>query len=146
VSQRDFAPPGSEATAAYWSATRSRTLVLQRCRDCGRLVHHPREACPFCLSLDLAWHGSAGEGTIHAVSVHHRAFEAMDQEDCPYVVAFIDLDDGVRFLSNVVGPGRLGAAVGDRVRLSWIPVADGYHLPVFELAGTSALTGSAGAP
>ncbi|MEV8434873.1 Zn-ribbon domain-containing OB-fold protein [Streptomyces chartreusis] len=133
MSQSDFLPPERPGTAPYWDATRSRRLLLQRCRACGQLIHHPREACPHCLAQDFVWEESTGRGSVHAVSVHHRPFEVMTTQDCPYVVAFVDLDDGVRFLSDIVGPDRETAAVGDRVRLVWKPVAGGCHLPLFEL-------------
>ncbi|MEU9706704.1 OB-fold domain-containing protein [Streptomyces sp. NPDC047981] len=137
MNQTDFLPPSRPATAPYWEATRSRSLVLQRCQVCASLVHHPREACPNCLGQEFSWEPSTGTGSIHAVSVHHVPYGVMTRADCPYVVAFIDLDDGIRFLSNIVGPRRLSAAVGDRVRLTWKPVADGYHLPLFELEATA---------
>lgn len=128
-----FVPRTAEVTRPYWEATRERRLLLQRCRSCGRLVHHPREACPACLGLDLDWVESAGTGVVHARSVHQRPFEAMTKADCPYVVAFVDLDDGVRFLSNIVGAERQSVVVGDRVQLAWEPIGAGLHLPVFEL-------------
>ncbi|MEU8825361.1 OB-fold domain-containing protein [Streptomyces sp. NPDC048636] len=137
MSQTDYLPPARPATAPYWEATRSRVLVLQRCRACGLLIHHPREACPNCLGQDFAWQASTGRGVVHAVSVHHRPFEVMGPEECPYVVAFVELDEGVRFLSNIVGADRLAAAAGDRVRLVWKPVAEGYHLPVFAREDTT---------
>jgi uncharacterized OB-fold protein len=129
--QSDFTPSPSEATQPYWDATKEQRLVLQRCESCDRYVHHPREACPSCLGAELSWVQATGSGTIHALSVHTVPFEAMGKEDCPYVVAFIDLDEGVRFLSNVVGEARTEARAGDRVQLAWQPVQSGYHLPVF---------------
>ncbi|MFD5574485.1 Zn-ribbon domain-containing OB-fold protein [Streptomyces cadmiisoli] len=137
MSQTDFLPPDRPATAPYWDATRSRTLLLQRCGPCGQLIHHPREACPRCLAQDFVWGASTGRGSVHAVSVHHRPFEVMDAGECPYVVAFVDLDEGVRFLSNIVGADRLTASPGDRVRLVWKPVAGGHALPQFEVDRTA---------
>jgi uncharacterized OB-fold protein len=135
VSQADFRPRPTDATGPYWAGTRERRLLLQWCADCGRFVHHPREACPGCLGTNLTWRESRGGGAVHALSVHHRPFEAMGPEDCPYVVAFVDLDEGVRFLANLVGAAPESFAVGDRVALTWTPVADGYHLPAFRPAG-----------
>jgi uncharacterized OB-fold protein len=129
--QADFTPTPSETTQPYWDGTKERRLVLQRCEACDRFVHHPREACPSCLGSELSWTEVSGGGTIHALSVHTVPFEAMGKEDCPYVVAFIELDEGPRFLSNVVGPTRTEARAGDRVELTWQPVQSGYHLPVF---------------
>jgi uncharacterized OB-fold protein len=131
MSRRDFVPRISEVTRPYWEATRRQELVLQQCRRCGKLVHHPREACPHCLSRELDWVTSTGTGTVHARSIHYRPFEAMGADDCPYVVAFIDLDHGVRFLSNLVGEDRETIAPGSRVELGWEPIGEGYHLPVF---------------
>jgi uncharacterized OB-fold protein len=135
VSQSEFRPKPTDATGPYWAATRDRRLVLQWCPSCAAYVHHPREVCPRCLGRVLEWRESAGAGTVHAMSVHHRPFEAMSAEDCPYVVAFVDLDEGVRFLANLVDAPPDSHAVGDRVALTWVPVADGYHLPAFRPAG-----------
>lgn len=129
--QSEFVPSTTGPTRPYWEATRGRRLVLQRCDGCGRLVHHPREACPSCLGQDFTWIDSHGHGTIHAMSVHHRPFEAMGTDDCPYVVAFIDLDDGVRFLSNIVDADPAVLRAGDPVDLTWRAIGDGYNLPVF---------------
>jgi uncharacterized OB-fold protein len=135
--QSDFTPTPSAATQPYWDGTKEQKLLLQRCEGCDRYIHHPREACPTCLGTELSWAQVPGTGTIHALSVHTVPFEAMSKEDCPYVVAFIDLDEGVRFLSNIVGPDRTEARAGDRVELSWQPVQSGYHLPVFAATSES---------
>jgi uncharacterized protein len=133
VTQSDYRPPSNMVTETFWEATHDRRLLLQRCRDCALPVHHPREACPRCLGQDLDWFECEGRGVLHAVSVHHRPFEVMDRTECPYVVALVDLDEGVRFLADLVGPGSLDAAAGDRVELTWKQVADGFHLPMFVL-------------
>ena len=135
MTQSDYRPPRKPLTEPFWAATRDRRLLLQRCEDCDLPVHHPREACPRCLGQNLGWFESTGQGAVHAVSVHHRPFEVMDATECPYVVAFVDLDDGVRFLANLIGSGSREASAGDRVELTWKPIADGLHLPMFVLAG-----------
>jgi uncharacterized OB-fold protein len=137
MSQADFTPKPTDGTGPYWEATKERRLVLQWCPRCSRYVHHPREACPGCLGTELEWVESVGCGAVHAASVHHRPFEVMSMEDCPYVVAFIDLDEGVRFMSNIVGDDAVSVRTGDRVELVWRPVAEGYHLPVFRITASS---------
>jgi uncharacterized protein len=134
MSRRNFIPQPSAATGPYWRATREQQLLLQFCPSCERYVHHPKEVCPHCLTRRLEWRESAGRGKLHAFSVHHRPFEVMEQADCPYVVAFVDLDEGVRFLSNVVGAHPKRLSVGASVSLSWTAVGGGYYLPVFTLA------------
>lgn len=134
MSAQVFVPRPTDATGPYWDATRDHKLVLQYCPRCEEFVHHPREACPGCLGREFRWVESTGRGTVHAFSVHHRPFEAMSADDLPYIVAFIDLEEGVRFLSNIIGVDPAAVAVGHRVNLTWRAVGEGYHLPVFEPA------------
>lgn len=127
-----FVPSPHPNVAPYWEATKEQRLVIQRCSGCRRLIHHPREACPTCLDQDMDWVESTGAGTVHAISVHHRPFGTMTAEDCPYVVVFVDLDEGVRVLSNLIGADAATAQVGDRVELAWRPAGEGFHLPQFQ--------------
>ena len=127
-----FEPPVSEAAGPFWDATRQERLVLPWCTSCERAIWYPREVCPGCLGTDLEWRPAGGEGVVYACTVEHksqtRALEA------PYVVALVELDEGVRLLSNVVGCPPEQVAVGDRVRVTWEPLSDGRRLPLFEPA------------
>lgn len=123
-------PPVSPTTEPFWEATRSGTLLLQWCRTCDAPVFYPREVCPRCLGTELEWRPAAGTAVVHSWTVEHRPQGAFGTE--PYVIALVDLDEGVRMMTNVVGcdPGEV--AVGMAVRLCWAPLADGRRLPQFE--------------
>jgi len=125
-------PPSSPLTEPFWDATRDRRLLLQWCRACEQAIFYPRESCPQCLSDDLEWREAAGTGTVYAVSVQHRAGPGRDEADGPYAVALVDLPEGVRLMTNVVGGAPDEVAVGQPVRVHWHPLADGRHLPFFE--------------
>ena len=73
----------------------------------------------------------AGTGTVYAVSVQYRPGTPQMRDRTPYAVALIDLDAGVRVMSNVMGDPE-AVAVGDRVDATWEPLSDGRHLLVFE--------------
>jgi uncharacterized OB-fold protein len=77
----------------------------------------------------LRWEQLSGNGVVYAVSVHHRAALPALADKVPYSVVLVDLDEGVRLMSNVFGPAP---AVDDRVTLAWVPLDDGRNLPVFE--------------
>lgn len=117
-------------TQPFWEATKNHELRYQVCDDCGGVVFHPRRHCTHCLSLNLSWRTSAGEGTIYTYSVvrqtYHPAFKAL----LPYVVAWVDLDEGFRMLSNVVGIASEAISVGQRVRVEWEEHGE-VALPVF---------------
>ncbi|OBH82548.1 DNA-binding protein [Mycobacterium scrofulaceum] len=119
----------SLVSAPFWDATRRRELTAQRCESCARLVWYPRFACPHCGGAALVWEKLSGDGVVYAVSVHHRAALPALADKVPYSVVLVDLDEGVRMMSNVFGPPP---AVGDRVTVVWVPLEDGRNLAVFE--------------
>jgi len=119
-------PPVGEAAEPFWEATRDERLILQWCTACEQPVWYPREVCPTCLGDTLEWRDSSGQGAVYACTVEHKA-------EPPYVVALVELDEGVRLLSNVVGSPPDQVAIGDRVTVTWEPLSDGRNLPLFEL-------------
>lgn len=92
-------PAPAEVFAAGVS---ERRLRYQRCDDCGRAVFYPRVLCPFCGSLSLRWLDSGGRGSIYAQTW-------VATRDGGYSVALIDLDEGFRMMSSVLGaePGLI---------------------------------------
>jgi uncharacterized protein len=125
-----FEPPISEVAEPFWDATRQGRLLLQWCTACARPVWYPREVCPRCLGSTFEWREIRGRGVVYACTVEHKA--QTRALEAPYVVALVELDEGVRLLSNVVGRPPEQVAVGDRVRVTWEPLSDGRRLPLFE--------------
>jgi uncharacterized protein len=129
-----FEPPVSEASTVFWDATRQRRLVLPWCTSCERPFWYPREVCPRCLGGAIEWRDASGNGVVHALSVQHRPGPMRDPAAGPYVVALVDLAEGVRIMTNIVGCEPDAANVGMAVRVTWQPLADGRHLAQFEPA------------
>lgn len=130
-----FEPPESDAAAGFWAATRERRLVLQWCLDCERPVHFPRDACPRCLGEELEFRAASGNGTVYAASLMAKPANPSMAGREPYVVALVDLDEGVRMMTNLVGAEPEASRVGLRVRVAWEPLTDGRNLPLFEPQG-----------
>lgn len=123
-------PEPSAVSTPFWTATEKRQLVMQRCESCDQLVWYPRFVCPHCGGFSLRWEELSGNGVVYAVSVHHRAAHVAFAERVPYSVVLVDLDEGVRMMSNVFGSPP---TVGDAVSIGWLPLDDGRNLPIFEL-------------
>jgi len=118
-------------TEAFWEATKNHELKYQVCDDCGGIVWHPRRHCTHCTSLNLSWKSSKGEGTVYTFSIVRQNYFPAFRERIPYVIAWIDLDEGFRMLSNVVGiDDATTVHCGQRVRVEWLD-QDGLALPAF---------------
>lgn len=108
-----LSPTVSPDTAFFWDGLREHRLLIQRCTSCGLLRHPPRPMCPACNALGHDTVESSGRATVHSfVMPHHPQFGFMDY---PYIVALVDLEEGVRLVSNLVdiapGDARIGMAV-----------------------------------
>jgi uncharacterized OB-fold protein len=108
-------PTPSPLTAPYWESCRQGELALQRCADCRRFVHFPEPACPFCGGTDLPYETVSGRGVVHTFTVVHRTF--LPGFHPPYVLAWIDLDEGARVFGDVVGCPPEDVRIGRRVRV-----------------------------
>jgi uncharacterized OB-fold protein len=95
-------------------------------------VWYPRVLCPHCGATELEWREVDGAATVYAVSVQYRPGHPALADRVPYAVALVDLDAGVRMMTNVFGCPADEVAVGQRVRPNWEPLTDGRNLLVFE--------------
>lgn len=91
----------------------------------------PRHLCPHCWSDELEWVQSPGNGEVHSFTIIRRASDPAFASRVPYVVALIELDEGVRMMANVLGDDALDVGIGDRVQLDFEDRGDGAMLPQF---------------
>ena len=96
-------PYASWETRAFWEGAGRGELVLQRCRGCQTVQHRPRGVCASCLSNDLEHFVASGRGRIYTFSVTHQNGIPPFAAACPYVLAYVTLEEGPRMLTNIVG-------------------------------------------
>lgn len=99
---RKSLPTPTPETRAFWDGCKEQKLVLPRCGDCGRLHYYPRAICPHCWSRNLTQEQVSGRGKLYSYVISHRAAPGF-QEEAPYSIAVVELDEGPRMLTNVVG-------------------------------------------
>lgn len=104
-------PRIDEESRGYWEALARHELYFQRCRDCGKKRFYPRAVCPNCLSSATEWVRASGRGTVYSFTVTHQNQAPGFREELPYVLAIVELEEGVRMMTNVVG------CAPDRVRI-----------------------------
>ena len=117
---------------AFDSARDARRFVLGM-TDLGEVHFMPRYLCPACWSEDLEWFEAKGKGKVHSFSIIRRASSAAYAPRVPYVVELIDLDEGPRMMSNIVGADALDVVIGDAVTLEFEERGDA-KLPQFARA------------
>jgi uncharacterized OB-fold protein len=127
------APQPDNVNAAWWDATSRGVLLIQHCVKCGRYQHYPRPFCVICGASDLEWIESSGQGTVHSWTVIERT--AYEDIKVPYVLALVDLAEGVRLLTHLVECEIGEVACGVSVALRWTkaPGDNTYRLPVFTI-------------
>lgn len=122
-------PVVNRDNAGFWEGVRRHRLLIQRCTDCGTLRHPWLPGCNTCGGPDWDTVEASGEGTVYSyVVMHHPPFPAFDP---PYAVALIELTEGVRMISNVVGVPYDKVRIGMPVRLEFQAHDDELVLPVF---------------
>ena len=106
---------------------------MHHCDACARFFHPPAPICPHCLSSEVGPRAVSGRGTVLTFTVNHQAWRA-DLKD-PYVVAIVELADqqGLRFVTNIVGTPPAEVHIGMPVRVCFEQVEDVW-LPLFEKA------------
>jgi hypothetical protein len=123
---------------AFWEATREGRLLVQWCTSCDRGVFYPRVFCPHCAAGNdaLEWRTASGRATVYAAVVENKpqAAGASFSAGEPYCVALVDLEEGVRMLTNIVGCPPDDVHSGMPLTVTWEPLSDGRQLPLFEPA------------
>jgi uncharacterized protein len=96
------APLPTPETAHFWEGTKVGELRIQRCGACGGAYFYPRPSCPTCGSLDVTWEVASGRARLHTYLISHRAAPGFEDQT-PYAIAVVELDEGPRMMTNIVG-------------------------------------------
>ncbi|MBI4299016.1 MAG: Zn-ribbon domain-containing OB-fold protein [Chloroflexi bacterium] len=96
-------PMHKALTQPFWEGAKRHELVMPRCKKCDHFFFYPRENCPNCLSSDVGWTKVSGRGRLYTYTVVRRPANPAFNEDVPYILAVVQLDEGPKMLSNLVG-------------------------------------------
>jgi uncharacterized protein len=126
------APLVNTETQAFWDATTQGKLLLPRCNNCGTVIWYPREFCPECKTFGVTWFEASGKGTIYSYTVNRRGQGPF--KDLAYVVAYVELAEGPRMLTNIVDCEFDQLAIGQSVELVFHDTGKDAALPRFRPA------------
>jgi uncharacterized OB-fold protein len=117
-------------TEFFWAGTAAGELRIQKCNACGVLRHPPGPVCPSCHAMDRGYVVASGRGKVHSFLVHHAP--VIPGKQLPLTLALVDLEEGVRMISEVRGE----VEIGDAVEVSFERIDDDLTLPQWRLTRT----------
>jgi uncharacterized OB-fold protein len=128
-------PRPTPETLPYWEGARAGELRIQRCLDCQEFYFYPRPFCPRCFSDRVEWVRVSGRARLHSYVINHRPAPGFE-EQAPYAIAVVELEEGVKLMSNIVGventPENLVLDMPLEVAFE---EREGMCIPVFKPAG-----------
>ena len=123
-------PARGNVARPYWEALAEGRLVLQYCPACDRYQFYPRAICTRC-GADPEWRESDGRGTVYTYTVIRQNGAAPFRDELPYVVAMIELEEGVKVMSSVTDCDPDEVAVGMAVQAYVVRAEQGTGLLYF---------------
>ena len=123
----------AEAQSPFWEGCSRNELLLQQCSACGTFRHPPSAVCPNCLSTGYEWRELSGRGELFSYIIVHRGYHPYWAQRLPYNVAFIELEEGLRMFSNIVGTPNEKLRVGQKVKVAFEERSADLVVPVFEV-------------
>lgn len=128
-------PLPTEVTKPYWEGLNQRRVLLPRCAACGSWNWYPRNRCIECLSDQLVWTEVSGRGTIHTFTIGRQPTHPAFADDLPQLIIVVELDEGPKMTSTLVGASPEDLRVGAAVEPVFDQVTDTVTLLRHRLAG-----------
>ena len=119
------------AQRAFFAAAKAHQLVVQRCAGCGLLRFPPRELCSRCWSRDAEWVPVSGRGEVFSFYWMHQVYHPGFAAEVPYAVVIVQLAEGAKMVSNLVGVPPHDIRIGMPVRVVFEEISDDVTLPKF---------------
>ena len=124
-------PPISDFNKPFWEAAKRHSLELQQCNDCKQPWAPSGPVCPKCFSDCFSWVKMSGRGKIASWVVFHKEYHPAFAKELPYNVAFVELDEGPRLITNIVGAANKDLRIGMPVEVTFEDVDAQFSLPKF---------------
>lgn len=124
--------PVNQESKKFWDAASRGVLLLPCCNSCSFTIFYPRDLCPKCRSRDLTWTEMSGKGEIYSYTVTRRT-SGRFRSHVPFVIAYVQLDEGPRMLTNVVDCNPDAVTIGTRVEVVFDSQGEGKTIPRFRL-------------
>lgn len=127
-------PAADEESEPFFQGAREGKLMIMRCKRCGAYRFPSRDRCDVCWSTDTEWVQASGKGTVYTFGIMHQLYHPGFKEEIPYNVVVVELEEGPRTYSNLVGVANDQIRVGMPVEVTFERISDEISLPKFKPA------------
>lgn len=135
VNYKKPVPVADEASRPFFDGAREHRLMIQRCETCGVVMWPVKTRCDNCLNATVTWVQASGKGTLYSFALMHQVYHAGFAEEVPYNIAQVDLAEGLRIISNVVGCSNDELKIGMALEVTFDDITDEMTLPRFRPVG-----------
>ena len=135
MARKDYKKPlphVDEENRWFWEACARHELVLQKCAGCAAIRFYPRALCPACLSTETQYVRTSGRGTVYTFTVTHQNQAPGFRDGLPYVMAYVELDEGPRILTNIVQTPPDEVTIGMPVEVVFEDIDETLAIPKFQ--------------
>lgn len=119
-------------TKEFWKATKQGKLLVQHCNDCNSNIFFPKKVCPECWSENLTWIESTGKAKVYTFTEMLDMVEPKFMGDLPYVIAMVDIAEGIRMTTRIVNCKPENVAINMNVEVVFQDVSSDCALPMFQ--------------
>ena len=116
----------------FWIGCKEHKLKFQKCKACGHVRWPPSMICPMCYSQEIQWIVARGKGKVYSFVVYHVAYHPGFENEVPYVVADVELEEGPRLLTNIVDCPHNEVKCDMPVEVTWEDITEEFSLPKFK--------------
>src|SRR6266567_7540826 len=127
-------PIPDDASRPFFEGARRHELMLQRCNTCDAYMWPVKDRCDVCWSDDVRWVKASGKGTLYSFVLMHQLYHPGFADEIPYNVSIVDLAEGVRMTTNVVGLPNAELRVGMPLEVTFDDINEEITLPKFRPA------------
>jgi uncharacterized OB-fold protein len=127
-------PTIEDESRPFWDGAREGKFLIARCGNCGRAHHYPRTFCPFCWSEDVSWETASGKATLYTYSTVYVNDMVPFKEKLPYIAAVVDLEEGPRVMTRLVGIETADLQIGMPLVVDYEAISEDVTAPVFRPA------------
>ena len=115
----------------FWKAAKQHKLLIQECEECKAKIFYPRKFCPECWSPNLGWFEAGGKAKVAKYTVMMDQVEPVFWEDIPYVLAVVDLEEGIRMMTRIVECKPEEVTFDMDVEVVFEDITEEFSLPYF---------------